>query len=153
MPVVISSIEELDKIDFTKPIALFSQTTQSTEKYFKIIEVIKERSRNAGKESMFTYTNSICAQVSSREEELKHFASEYDVILFVSGKHSSNGKALFEVCKSVNKSSYFISDAEDIDIKWFDNCSSIGICGATSTPRWLMEKIAHYLKKLFEHYS
>ncbi|NSW44809.1 MAG: 4-hydroxy-3-methylbut-2-enyl diphosphate reductase [Bacteroidales bacterium] len=145
---VINSIEELDKIDLHQPITVFSQTTQSPHKYKEIIEELKKRMAAIGTLQLLNYTNSICRQVSSRDKELRSFAQSHDIILFVSGKQSSNGKALYEVCKSVNPRSYFISEEAEINTEWLSNIESIGICGATSTPMWLMKHIAEYLKKL-----
>ncbi len=90
--------------------------------------------------------DSICRQVSNREPRLVEFSKEHDLILFVSGKKSSNGKALYQVCKSNNKNSYFIEDINEIDLNWLDEVKTVGICGATSTPMWLMEKVKTYLE-------
>lgn len=146
--IVVSSIEELNQIDFKMPIVVFSQTTQRPEKYKLLIDELKKRMRTYQTVELLSYTNSICKQVSNRDKKLRVFASNHDIILFVSGKQSSNGKALYEVCKSVNYASYFISDLEEIKTEWFTNAQSVGICGATSTPMWLMEKVADYIKKL-----
>lgn len=145
---VINSIEELDLIDLQLPVIVFSQTTQSPDHYKNLIEELKKRMDALGTLQLLSYTNSICRQVSSRDKELRLFAQAHDVILFVSGKQSSNGKALYEVCKAVNPRSYFISAKEEIKTDWLQNVESIGICGATSTPMWLMEQIADYLSKL-----
>ncbi len=143
---VINSIDDLDKLDFNKPIAIFSQTTQSPHKYDEIVSELKKRMTAYGTIEKLECINSICNQVSLRDKELKNFAQKHDVIIFVSGKQSSNGKALFEVCKSVNPQSYFISEASEIQFEWFNNASSVGICGATSTPMWLMKNIAEYIE-------
>jgi 4-hydroxy-3-methylbut-2-enyl diphosphate reductase len=90
----------------------------------------------------FEAHDSICRQVSNREPKMKTFAQEHDVIIFVSGKKSSNGKALYQVCKKQNERSYFISSSEELNPDWFKNNDSVGICGATSTPMWLMEKVS-----------
>lgn len=145
---VINSIEELDLIDLQLPVIVFSQTTQSPNLYKMLIEELKKRMEAIGTLHLLSYTNSICRQVSLRDKELRLFAQAHDVILFVSGKQSSNGKALYEVCKAVNPRSYFISAKEEIKTDWLQNVESIGICGATSTPMWLMEQIADYLSKL-----
>lgn len=146
--VVVNSIEELNLIDFHKPVTIFSQTTQSPEKYKALIDEMKRRMTATGTIELLSYTNSICRQVSNRDKELRLFASTHDVILFVSGKQSSNGKALYEVCKSVNLSSYFITNLDEIQANWFFKVKSVGICGATSTPMWLMKKVSEYVKKL-----
>jgi 4-hydroxy-3-methylbut-2-enyl diphosphate reductase len=95
----------------------------------------------------FDANDSICRQVSNREPQMKEFSSRQDVILFVSGKKSSNGRALYEVCKSFNDRSYFIESDEDLDLNWIKEDDNVGICGATSTPRWLMEKVSDYLNQ------
>ncbi len=143
---VINSINDLDKINFSLPIAIFSQTTQSPNKYREIIKELKKRINKYGKREQLEYINSICRQVSLRDQKLKLFAKKHDVIIFVSGKQSSNGRALFEVCKQVNANSYFISEKEEINFSWFNNANSVGICGATSTPLWLMQDIAKFIK-------
>jgi len=141
--IVVSSIEDLDKIDFSKPINLFSQTTKSRSGYLKIIEEIKRRMLEVlGNDDIhFISNDSTCRQVSNRDVFLEAFSKKHDIIIFVSGKKSSNGKALYEVCKNQNERTYFVSDAEEIDKSWFNYNDSVGICGATSTPNWLMEKI------------
>jgi 4-hydroxy-3-methylbut-2-enyl diphosphate reductase len=148
--IVINSIEELSKLDFTKPISIFSQTTQSPDAYKRVIEEIKNRMSKLGTMDLLTYNYSICRQVSSRDKELRLFADKHDIIIFVSGKQSSNGKALFEVCKSVNPKSYFVSERQEIDRNWFTQAQSIGICGATSTPMWLMKEIENYISSILD---
>jgi len=145
--IVITDKNDLSKIDFNKPISLFSQTTQSPQKYNEIIKEIKKRLNTFSTIENFEYYNSICRQVLLRNNKLKLFAQKHDLIIFVSGKNSSNGKVLFEICKSVNKNSYFISTKDEINFLWFNNVNSVGICGATSTPRWLMEEVAKYIQE------
>jgi len=140
--IVITSEEDLDQLDYNRPIILFSQTTKSTAKFYQIANQIKARARNE-----VVVNDTICRQVSNREPQLQQFASRYDVILFVAGKKSSNGKVLYEVCRSVNPRSYFISSVQEIDFGWFEGAQSIGICGATSTPQWLMEEVKRYLEQ------
>ncbi|MCK5822977.1 MAG: 4-hydroxy-3-methylbut-2-enyl diphosphate reductase [Bacteroidales bacterium] len=144
--IVISSIDDLEKIDFSKPINLFSQTTKSPEGFNLIKKEIEKRINK--KHISFISNDTICRQVSSRDKKLRNFAKKHNVIIFVSGKKSSNGKMLFEVCKNENPQTYFVSDYEDVNTGWFANTNSVGICGATSTPKWLMEKIANKLKLL-----
>lgn len=140
--IVVNKIEDLDKLDFTRPVILFSQTTQSTEGFYDISKEIEKRLADKQSDKDFlTANNTICHQVSKRDPKIKEFARKHDIVIFVSGKKSSNGKMLFEVCKMENPKTYFVSDIEDLDFSWFTNASSVGICGATSTPRWLMEKI------------
>lgn len=144
--IIVTNEEDIEQIDFTKPIDLFSQTTKSTEKFYKIKQMIEERASSEVRDKIST-NDTICRQVSNREPQLREFASQYDVIIFVSGRKSSNGKVLHGVCQSVNEQSYFISDKEEIDWRWFDNAESIGVCGATSTPMWLMEEVADYIRQ------
>ena len=147
--IIINHDEDLDKIDYTKPIRLYSQTTQSAEGYENLIAEIKNRilKANDGKEVDFIAHNSICNQVSNRAPQLLKFSTQFDVIVFVSGKKSSNGLYLFEICKSVNSNSYFISDLTDIKNEWFVNAKTVGVCGATSTPIWLMEEVAKKIRE------
>lgn len=149
---IVRNEEDLDKIDYSRPIYFFSQTTKSSKGFERIKSLIEERSRKAQEDEIrdeYLSTNdTICRQVSNREPHLHKFATQFDIILFVSGKKSSNGKALFEVCRSVNPRTHFISDVEDIDFSWFDGVGSVGICGATSTPMWLMQKVASHIEPI-----
>lgn len=146
--IVINSIDDLSKIDFSKPVYIFSQTTQSKDGFFNISNEIKKRLiENGLTEDSFIAYDTICRQVSSREPQLKKFSSKHDVIIFVSGKKSSNGQILFQICKSVNTNSYFVSIVEDLKAEWFVDVKSVGICGATSTPMWLMKEIEEKIKK------
>jgi len=140
--IIVTKEEDLDKIDFSRPISLFSQTTKSTEGFYKIKSLIEARANG------FKANDTICRQVSNRDPQLRIFSTQYDVVIFVSGKKSSNGKVLYEVCKSINPRSYFISDLKEIEPFWFENCQSVGICGATSTPMWLMEEVADAIRNL-----
>lgn len=149
--IIVTKEEDLDQLDYTKPITLFSQTTKSTEGYYNIKSIIEaniSKSRGIEECDDFSANDSICRQVSNREPQLEKFSGEHDVILFVSGKKSSNGRALYEVCKSINPRSYFIEDEAEIDESWLEAGDSIGICGATSTPMWLMEQVANYIEKI-----
>ena len=146
--IIITTEADLNKIDYTKPIILFSQTTKSTDKFYKIKQLIEERAALNGNQSV-SANDTICRQVSNREPQLKIFSAKHDVIIFVGGKKSSNGKVLFQVCKEANPCTYFISSAEELNADWFINCNSVGICGATSTPLWLMEKVAETIKEKF----
>lgn len=150
--IVVKEEADLDKIDFSKPVTLFSQTTKSTKGFYEIKSKIEERIKQQSGEDtneVFNANDSICRQVSNREPQLLRFSTKHDVILFVSGKKSSNGKALYGVCKSNNDRSYFVEDENEINLDWFNSNDSVGICGATSTPRWLMEKIAGFLTNNF----
>ncbi len=137
--IVIEKKEDLDLLDFSRPICLLSQTTQSLDLFRQIKEEIRSRAKTV---QDITIHDTICRQVSNREPHLREFAARYDVILFVSGKKSSNGKALFEACLQTNPRSYKIEEENELEPRWFENCRSVGICGATSTPKWLMERIA-----------
>ncbi len=136
--VVVQNESELDKIDFDKDIELYSQTTKSLTGFRQMIEEIERRK---SPETTFRSYDTICRQVANRVEHLREFAAGHDLVLFVSGKKSSHGKFLFEECRRVNESTYLVSNASEIEPEWLRGKSSIGICGATSTPRWLMEQV------------
>ncbi|MBF9252004.1 4-hydroxy-3-methylbut-2-enyl diphosphate reductase [Pontibacter sp. 172403-2] len=143
--IIVTTEADLDKIDFKRPVTLFSQTTKSTKGFYHIKELIDARIREASHNSTlpeFNANDSICRQVSNREPQLARFATEHDAIIFVSGKKSSNGKALYSVCKQHNPNSYFIESEVELEQAWFAQTESVGICGATSTPMWLMEQVA-----------
>jgi len=151
--IIVMNDEDLDQVDFSRPVILYSQTTKSTKGFYRIKAMIEERI-NAAKGELqtldFKANDSICRQVSNREPSMEKFAQKHDVILFVSGKKSSNGKALYGVCKQYNEQSYFVENEEDIDLDWISQNDSIGICGATSTPMWLMERVRDYIQMQFE---
>lgn len=134
---VIETPEEIQKLDFNNDIRLYSQTTKSLEGFRKIVEYTNE---NISKNATFEYHDTICRQVANRMPNIQNFAKQHELILFVCGKKSSNGRVLFDQCKSVNHNSYLIEDASEIDLKQVEETTSIGICGATSTPKWLMEE-------------
>ena len=142
--VVIQDIEGIDSLDLDKDIILYSQTTKSIEGFREIVEEIEKR-KVKGK---FEYYDTICRQVANRIQKMKEFANTHDVIFFVSGSKSSNGKVLFEMCKEVNPKTYLISDESQIDSSLVKKAVSVGVCGATSTPLWLMEKVANKIKSL-----
>lgn len=141
--IVIENIEDIKKLDFNRPIILFSQTTKSIEKFNEIVATLKAQSH-----STFEYHDTICRQVANRIPNIKQFATQHDLILFVSGKKSSNGKVLYAECKSVNPRTEMISAPDEIEEKWLDGAKSVGICGATSTPKWLMEEVAKKIKTI-----
>lgn len=144
--IVVDDADTLDAIDFSRPVALYSQTTRSLEGWSCMVERIRSR-LNEGVE--FSYTDTICRQVSGRVDHLRSFASRHDTILFVSGSKSSNGKVLFKQCHDVNPRTYMIGGPSDIEPDWFlHGPASIGICGATSTPRWLMEQVRDRVSEL-----
>lgn len=148
--IIVTIKEDISKIDFEKPIYIYSQTTKSPKAFQDIVDEIKKELIALGKDVdlKFVVHDTLCRQVSGREPQLKTFASENDVIVFVSGTKSSNGKMLFLSCKEQNKQSYFVSDTKEIDENWFKNSNSVGICGATSTPRWLMDEVADHIKQI-----
>ena len=146
--IVVTQDSDLDQLDFTRPITLFSQTTKITKCFYALSEKIENRIKATKGESTevdFNSNDSICRQVSNREPQLQRFAQENDVILFVSGKKSSNGKALYQVCLSENPRSYFIENEEEIEVEWIQQAERVGICGATSTPMWLMEQVKTFV--------
>lgn len=147
--IVISSQEDLVGVDYTKPIYLFSQTTMSKEKFEIISQTIIQRAKenNPNYINELNIKNSICKRVCSRTVDLKEFAKEMDVVLFVSGKKSSNGQYLYNLCKEANPNTYFISEIEEIKKEWLETANKVGITGATSTPMWLMEEISEKVKK------
>jgi 4-hydroxy-3-methylbut-2-enyl diphosphate reductase len=149
--ILVSGPDDLKKIDMTKPVCLFSQTTMSVRDYSHIADLIRAemRGKNASvPDTLLQVHNTICGQVSNREPHLKAFAKEHDVIIFVSGRESSNGKMLYAVCKSVNPNTYFVSSSDEIDRKWFEGKKTAGVCGATSTPKWLIEKIRDMIREI-----
>lgn len=147
--VVGNDFNAVDKIDVSKPITLFSQTTQDKEDYIKLKKRIEDK-RSESDASEFHSYNTICGQVSNRGPGLAEFATKHQVIVFVSGKKSSNGKYLYNICLKNNPHSYFVSGREDVKKEWFNISNSIGICGATSTPGWLMEEVAEEIKGMFK---
>lgn len=152
--IIVTDESDLDKIDFKRPVVLFSQTTKSTQGFYDIKSKIEARfddTNMVSVEEHFEAHDSICRQVSNREPRMKNFAEEHDVVLFVSGKKSSNGKALYKVCKDHNSRSFFIENSSEVNPDWFNENDSVGICGATSTPMWLMEDVAKSISKLSTH--
>jgi 4-hydroxy-3-methylbut-2-enyl diphosphate reductase len=148
--IIVMNDEDLYKIDYNKPIKLFSQTTKSTKGFLRIVKEIEARLELAGNKDKikFESNDTLCRQVSNREPQLIKFSKEHDVIIFVGGKKSSNGKILYEVCKSINPNSYFVSDPTELNSNWFVNVNTVGICGATSTPMWLMEVVEQEIGNL-----
>ena len=133
--IVFQDINELDIEKLPKSLTLYSQTTKSTDKFYEI----KSTLENAG--IMVNSNDTICRQVSNRDKELRFFAQKFDKIVFVAGTKSSNGKVLYNVCKEVNPATYFISHPDELEADWFNFEDLVGICGATSTPMWLMENV------------
>ena len=137
--VVVECEDDLQVIDFSRPIYFLSQTTQSVEKFNRLADIMRKRVARA---DMLIVDDTICRRVSSRENHLREFARQHDVIIFVCGRKSSNGKVLYNICHQENERSYNIEEASELQKEWFEGVDSVGICGATSTPKWLMESIA-----------
>ncbi len=135
-------LDALPQLDFSQPMEIFSQTTKSPSEYAAICKVLREKG------AQLTVHDTICAQVANRHEHLAAFARQHHVILFVSGRSSSNGKVLSDLCLSVNPRTYVIGSLEEIDPRWFEDGDNVGICGATSTPKWLLEAVADTLRQL-----
>ena len=144
---VIENIDELDKIDYSRDIYLYSQTTKSVQEFGRIVEEIKRR---VGEGVTFRSFDTICRSVANRIPQIREFAAQHELILFVSGAKSSNGRILFAECKDANAESYLISGEGDIDPSWLQGKERIGICGATSTPRWLMQRVSDAVQQLTE---
>lgn len=136
--VVIQDKKDLDSLDLDRDIRLYSQTTKSIEGFQEIVAEIERRKTKGS----FQWFDTICRQVANRMPKMREFAASHDVILFVSGAKSSNGRVLYQQCKEVNPRTYLITDETELDAEWLKNADTIGICGATSTPRWLMQKVA-----------
>lgn len=142
--IVIEDASEVSKIDFSRPIELFAQTTKSPDVLRFIIELIQNE-----QPIDFIWHNTTCKQVTGRVPRIKEFASQFPLVVFVGGKKSSNAKVLYQACKEVNANSYFVTSANELDIKWFNNeIEQVGVCGATSTPQWLMEEVAEAIRKI-----
>ena len=142
--VIISNIDDLSAIDFCRPVRLYSQTTQNRDQYRTLADTIASRMVSGD----FKVFDTVCRRVSNRAAELKDFAISVDCLLFVSGANSSNGKYLYEYCRQVQPNTRFISDISQIDPAWFSGVSTVGVTGATSTPRWLMEQLAEKLNHI-----
>ncbi len=143
--IIIESKDDIEKLDFTRDINLFSQTTKSLEGFFEVGEIIRARMQNGAKLEFF---DSICRQVSNRVPNIQEFAKKHDLIIFIAGEKSSNGKVLFSECKKKNPNSYLIHSPDDIDPAILRDDISIGVCGATSTPMWQMQAVAENISKL-----
>ncbi|RPH32221.1 MAG: 4-hydroxy-3-methylbut-2-enyl diphosphate reductase [Bacteroidales bacterium] len=146
--IVIETPEQLTAIDFTKPIALFSQTTMSPDKYLQLADNIRRLMVEAKgcEDVLLTINRTICGQVSNRKKEVVQFAQKHQVIIFVSGEKSSNGKMLYEICKEANANTYLVMNPNSIVKDWFVGYDDVGVCGATSTPVWLMEMVAERIR-------
>lgn len=141
--VVIQDKSDLENLDLERDIWLYSQTTKSIEGFQEIVTEIQKRKKTGS----FQWFDTICRQVANRMPKMREFAANHDVILFVSGAKSSNGRVLYAQCREVNPKTYLITDETELQPEWIENAGSIGICGATSTPRWLMQKVAEACDK------
>ena len=143
--IIIESADDARKLDFNRDICLYSQTTMPLDEFRKIVEYVQQ---HISPQATFTYSDTICRQVANRMPNIRSFALKHDAVLFVCGKKSSNGRVLFNECKEANPRSYMIDTASEIDVRWLQGCESIGICGATSTPKWLMEECKVRIEQL-----
>ena len=140
--IVIEHFDEVHKLDFERDIYLYSQTTKSLDEFHRIIEYIQS---HISDKAVFRSFDTICRQVANRMPNIARFSTQHDVIIFVSGRKSSNGKVLYNECKAVNPNSYHVENANEISLEWFANVQTVGVCGATSTPKWLMEECRDYI--------
>ena len=140
--VVVENEADLNNVDFTRPIYFLSQTTQSIALFNQLAEEIKARAKGV----TVNIDDTICRRVAGREALLADFSRSVDVVIFVSGRKSSNGRVLYEVCRGANPRSYNVEESSEIDWAWLEGAERVGICGATSTPRWLMEQVAEAIK-------
>jgi 4-hydroxy-3-methylbut-2-enyl diphosphate reductase len=146
--IVIENFDEVTRLDFSRDIYLYSQTTKSLDEYHRIIEYIQQ---HIAPGATFRSFDTICRSVANRMPNISQFAARHDLILFVCGRKSSNGKVLFNECLRVNPNSHLVEDPQEILCEWLEGIGSIGICGATSTPRWLMEKCRDAILQLLIH--
>lgn len=142
---VVEGLDDLGTIDYSRPVYLLSQTTQSLSLFDRVAEEIRRRASDA---AQVVVKDTICRQVANREPHLREFARGFDVVVFVSGRKSSNGKVLFEVCLGENPRTHLVEDASELSSGWFEGAVSVGVCGATSTPKWLMTQVAEAIEKI-----
>ena len=147
--VVVENIDQIEKVDFTRPVNIFSQTTKDPDEFELVCSKIRERMADP---ASLVVHNTICRQVAQRHSRLSAFAKNHNVIIFVSGKESSNGKVLYELCRQNNDRSYSIQSLSQIERSWFKNGDSVGVCGATSTPKWQLTSCARFLKIRLKSY-
>ncbi|MDD7420490.1 MAG: 4-hydroxy-3-methylbut-2-enyl diphosphate reductase [Prevotellaceae bacterium] len=140
--IVVENVEDVARLDYSRDIYLYSQTTKSLDGFHRVINYIQA---HIAPTATFRSFDTICRQVANRMPNIGSFASRHDIIVFVCGRKSSNGKVLFNECRRVNPNSHLIEKPEEIDMTWFDGLASVGICGATSTPKWLMEQCRDYI--------
>ena len=147
--VVVENLEQIDKVDFSQPVNIFSQTTKDPDEFEEVCNKIRKKMIGDNK---LTVHNTVCRQVAQRHSGLIEFATSHSIIVFISGKDSSNGKVLYELCKQNNPRSYYIQSLSQIDMKWFRKSDNIGICGATSTPKWQLTSCTKFLKIHLNNY-
>ncbi|MCI0706485.1 MAG: 4-hydroxy-3-methylbut-2-enyl diphosphate reductase [Ignavibacteriae bacterium] len=153
--VVVKSVEEIDNVKLDRKTVLFSQTTMDKPTFYKIKEELSKRVKELVVGSIedeaigFHAKDTICGQVSGRDKKIREFAKANDVVIFVAGRHSSNGKVLYEITKEANPRTYFIEDIPELQPEWFDGVDTVGITGATSTPQWLMMNVKHAIEEKF----
>jgi 4-hydroxy-3-methylbut-2-enyl diphosphate reductase len=153
--IVIKSVEEIDKLDLNRKTVLFSQTTMDKETFYKLKEELSKRVKELEVDTFeqqsreFHAKDTICGQVFGRDKKLREFAQQNDIMIFVAGRHSSNGKVLFNICREANPRTYFVEMEEELKPEWFNGVESVGISGATSTPQWLMERIKKHIEMAF----
>ncbi len=149
--IIVSGPDDFSKIDISKPVYLFAQTTMSVKEYSNLSDILRIKMEEKGifdPGKSLVINKTICGQVSNREPHLKTFAEKHDTIIFVSGRESSNGKMLYSVCKNINPDTHFVSSPDELDKSWFAGKKSVGICGATSTPKWLIENIRDIISNI-----
>lgn len=148
--IIVTTHDDLNCLDFTNPIHLYSQTTMPLAEFYRLVDEIKKRMRqvNTDPDHMLFVNDTVCRQVANRIPHLQQFAKQNDVIIFSSSKESSNGKLMFDAIKKVNPNSYFVSNIDELKKEWFVDIEKVGICGATSTPRWAMEQVAEQIRHL-----
>ncbi len=150
---IVRSVEEaLQRVDCTRPTVLFSQTTMDKKAFAELAGALRQRIRQLvveDPEGLLQVKDTICGQVAGREEHLRAFAAAHEVVIFVAGRASSNGRVLYEICRSVNPRTYFVEAADELQAEWFEGVSSVGITGATSTPQWYMHEVARYIRQRF----
>jgi 4-hydroxy-3-methylbut-2-enyl diphosphate reductase len=149
--ILVSEPSDLQKVDIERPVYLFAQTTMSVKAYNNFADILRSEMEKRGisePDKMLVINKTICGQVSNREPHLKAFASKHDTIIFVSGRESSNGKMLYSVCRNINPDTHFVSSPDEINKSWFTGKKSAGICGATSTPKWLIENIRDIISNI-----
>lgn len=144
--IVLETPNDLHKVDFDQRITLYSQTTKSVQHFAEMVQLIQERTAN----DKFEWHDTICRQVANRIPNIREFARTHDLVLFVCGKKSSNGKVLYEECLSVNENTHLVSDIDELDPSWLIGKTNIGICGATSTPRWLMAEFQARVEEILQ---